>query len=112
MQCPHVGILSSGTGQVCCLVYDDHDRDADPDSFFSGTCKNFYCPAWDYLTDREVLFAARLMGDWYYYSLFINDIESLKSLYARYGCPEDVPPDELDTLKIELVERLFDEDGK
>lgn len=112
MQCLNLGIQSFEGGLVGCLVYEDHDSDKYLESFFNGTCKSFYCPAWDHLSDREVMFAARLMGDWYYYSLFINDIESVQSFSARYGDPEDVPIDELDALKIELVERLFDEDGK
>jgi hypothetical protein len=52
------------------------------------------------------------MHDWYYYSLLINDIEAVHEICAAYGTPDDIPPDELRSLKIELVERLLEEDGK
>jgi hypothetical protein len=110
MQCPHVGIAASEPDLVCCLVYSDCDRGGGLESFFTGTCKNFRCGAWDELTDRQVLFAAGLMGDWYYYSLLINEMESLRDICAAYGSPEDVPPELLRTLKIELEEKLFEED--
>lgn len=112
MQCPHVGIRSSDPGVLCCLIYGDHDRGKEIESFFNGTCKNFYCQAWSDLTDRQVDFAARLMGDWYYYSLFINHIEAVQNICAQYERPEDVPPEELLDLKDELVERFMEEDGK
>jgi hypothetical protein len=112
MQCPNMGMQSSDPGLVCCLVYMDHDRGEEIESFFTGTCKNFHCPAWYNLTDRQVLFAARLMGDWYYYSLFINHIEAVHDICAAYGEPEDVPYDELCSLKMELEERFLEEDGK
>jgi hypothetical protein len=112
IQCPHVGMKSSFPGHICCLIYDDHSREKKIDSFFNGTCKTFYCPAWHDLTDEQVLFAARLMHDWYYYSLLINDIEAVHEICAAYGTPDDIPPDELRSLKIELVERLLEEDGK
>jgi hypothetical protein len=112
IQCSHVGMDPSEPGIVCCLLYGEDDRGEDVESFFNGTCKNFYCPAWDDLTDRQVLFAARLMGDWYFYSLLINDIEAVHDLCASYDRPEDVPPDELGDLKQRLTERLMDEDGK
>jgi hypothetical protein len=110
MQCPHVGIAESDQGLVSCLVYNDCDRGGTLQSFFTGTCKNFLCPAWDELTDREVLFAAGLMGDWYYYSLLINDMVTLCNICAEYGSPEDVPPEGLETIKRELDERLHAED--
>jgi hypothetical protein len=109
MQCAHVGILSSNPGEVCCLVYDEEDRGNGIESFFNGTCRNFYCQAWHDLTGRQVLFAARLMGDWYYYSLLIHNIEAVHDLCAMYSRPEDVPPDELISLKNELLERMREE---
>lgn len=110
MQCPHVGI-SSGDG-ICCLIYDEPDKKGELLSFFRGTCGNFYCPAWDVLTESQVIFAARLMGDWFYYSLLINDIEAVENLCATYNSPEDVPDDELEDLKMEILERFIAEDGK
>lgn len=112
IQCSHVGVNPSDPGVVGCLLYGEHDRGGDVESFFNGTCKTFYCPAWDNLTDRQVLFAARLMADWYYYSLLINDIETVHDLCASYDRPEDVPPEELCRLKERLDERLLEEDGK
>ncbi len=112
IQCPHVGIHSADPGLVGCMIYADHDRGDEIESFFIGTCKTFLCPAWYDLTDRQVVFAARLMHDWYYYSLFINDIEAVHEICALYGHPEDIPPDRLRSLKDELAERLLEEDGK
>ncbi len=112
MQCPHVGMDSSDAGCVCCLIYSEADRGDDVERFFRGTCRNFYCKAWDDLTDEEVLFAARLMGDWYYYGLFINDIAAVQEMSALYGTPENVPPEEIESLKETLEQRLMDEDGK
>ena len=112
MQCSHLGMDPSDPGVVCCLIYDEHDRGEAVESFYNGTCKTFYCPAWHELSDRQVLFAARLMGDWYYYSLFINHIESVLELCALYDSPEDVPEEELRDLKEELVGIFIEEDGK
>lgn len=113
MQCSHVCMLSADNGLLSCLIYDAHDNEEeDIKKYFTGTCCNFYCPAWHNLTDRQVLFAARLMQDWYYYSLFINDIEAIHEICATYSEPEDVPFEELRRLKIELEQRFLEEDGK
>ncbi len=112
MQCSHVGLHTSEPGVIGCMLYDVPELEEDVGSFFTGTCKNFYCPAWHDLTDRQVLFAALLMGDWYYYSLLINDIEAVHAICAEYGRPEDVPPDALLDLKAEIEERFLEEDGK
>ena len=112
LQCPNVGMQETEPGVLCCLVYGEHDRGEEFESFFNGTCKTFHCPAWYCLTDRQVLFAARLMGDWYYYALLINDIESVQDLCARYNRPEDVSAEELASLKSDLVEFFMEEDGK
>jgi len=110
MQCPHVGMISGS--EVCCLIYDDPAKDGDLLTFFNGTCRNFYCPAWDVLTDREIIFAAQLTGDWFYYSLLINDVETLQNLCADYGSPDEVSEEEFENLKEELLDRFIEEDGK
>ena len=112
LQCSHVGIIPSEHGNPGCLLYDDYNLESKLGIFYKGTCKRFHCPAWDELTDEQVIYAARLMKDWYYYSLFINDIEAVQELHATYSNPEDVPDDELDIIKEEIKERFIEEDGK
>jgi len=112
MQCPHVAVTGGNCSEIGCLIYRDSEGRGDAESFFRGTCSNFYCAAWDTLSDEEVLFAAGLMGDWYYYSLLINDIETLQELCADYRDPEDVPAGRLEELKNILLERLIEEDGR
>lgn len=110
MQCGNVGISDSDPGIVCCLTYDDDHSNCGFESFFNGTCKNFYCVAWNELSDRQVLFAAELMQDWYYYSLLINSLEIIMDLCAGYDRPCDVPDEVLDDLKTELVKNLIEDD--
>ena len=112
LQCPNVGMQSSEPGLVCCLAYGDREVADDIASFMKSTCSKFLCPAWDELTDREVLFAARLMRDWYWYSLLINDIELLQELCAEYDRPEDVPEDEMERMRSDLLDFFREEDGK
>ena len=111
MQCSYIGIEDyDDNAHLCCLIYaEDHEGKA-YESFISGTCRSFLCAAWDELTDREVLFAAELMKDWYYYSLFINSTELVTKLCAEYSSPKDIGEDTLDELKTELRRRLLEED--
>jgi hypothetical protein len=111
LQCPNLGELPDNPGLIGCLIHSYTDLEADTKYFFDGTCKIFLCDAWDNLTDRQVSFAAELMGDWYYYSLFIKDIESVHEICALYNSPEDVPAEELELLKDELHERYLEEGG-
>ncbi len=110
MQCPNVGITDQDPGMVCCLTYFDDHTGCEFKSFFKGTCKSFLCVAWNELTDRQVLFAAKLMRDWYYYSLLINSLELLMELCAEYETPENVPPEILEELKIDLIGKLMEDD--
>ena len=107
MQCPYIGISHR---YLCCLVYSEDHKDKVYESFFTGTCKNFLCAAWDELTDREVLFAAELMQDWYYYSLLVNSPEIVIKLCAEYTASKDIPEDAFIELKTELRRRLLEED--
>jgi hypothetical protein len=110
MQCPYIGISDYDHIHLCCLIYSEDHKDKIYEPFFNGTCKNFLCAAWDELTYQEVLFAAELMKDWYYYSLLVNSLEIVKKLYAEYKTPKDITEDTLDELKIELRRRLMEED--
>ena len=112
IQCQNVAVLPEDYNLVGCLIYNCYDIETTTESFFKGTCKNFLCSAWNDLTDRQVLFAAQLMQDCYYYSLFINDIEFVHEICALYNLPKDVPLEELSLLKEQLVERFLEEDGK
>ncbi len=113
IQCPNIGMRSSEPGMIGCLAYDDENfQTNEAGVFFKGMCKSFYCPAWYDLTDRQILFAAQLMGDWYNYSLFINDTESVREICAEYRHPEEVPAEFLEMVKEELKERFLEEDGK
>jgi len=111
MQCQNLGEMPGDPGLIGCLTYCDHDLKPDTKYFFDGTCKKFLCDAWHDLTDRQVLFAAELMEDWYYYSLLIKDIELVYELCATYNSPSDVPTEELDLLKEDLLERFLEEGG-
>ncbi len=107
-QCPHMGIIDEDTGTIGCLIY-LRATDEDPaKSFFMYTCKNFSCRARETLSREEILFAARLMGDWYYYSLLINEITLLQGLVRKYELPERISPEELALLKQRLARLLRD----
>ena len=111
MQCPYIGIEDyDDNAHLCCLIYSEDHEDKTYESFFRGTCRSFLCAAWDELTDREVLFAAELMQDWFYYSLLINSTDIVTRLCSEYSSPKDVPEDTLGELKIELRRRLSEED--
>jgi len=106
LQCCHVGFAESEYGTVGCLVYTEDHSGSDMEEFFTGTCKTYLCEAWKELSDREILFAAELMHDWYYYSILINSPDVIQELCADYGSPDEVPEDVLDNLKFELSERI------
>jgi hypothetical protein len=108
MQCSYIGI--SDHIHLCCLIYSEEHEDKVYESFLNGTCRSFLCAAWDELTDRDVLFAAELMNDWYFYSLLVNSPEIVTKLCAEYSSPKDMPEDTFIELKVELKRRLLEED--
>ncbi len=108
LQCPHMGMVDSGI--IGCLAYNDNDLTGEFNDFFSSVCKDFYCAACKELTDKDVLYAAELMGDWFFYSLLIYNIEILLNLRAEYHSPDDVPEEILSDIKAELEQKLLDED--
>ncbi|MBN1501199.1 MAG: hypothetical protein JW982_13640 [Spirochaetes bacterium] len=108
LQCPHMGMVEPGI--IGCLAYNDADFNSEFQEFFNSVCKEYYCAACKELTDRQILFAAELMHDWYYYSLLIYNIDILLDLYAEHQIPGDVPDDILESVKAELEQKLLDED--
>jgi len=106
IQCPYVGILDSG-GTIGCLIYEDPARiNGFTADFHASTCSHFYCAAWNRLDDDEIIFAARLMGDWFYYGLLILDIAELKRLRGMYQ-GHDMPDEgSLKGIKERLFEKL------
>lgn len=110
MQCPLIGISESEPWLLSCLIYSDSNKEEELKSFFNGTCRNFFCTAWHNLTERHILFAAELMQDWYYYSLLINSPDIIMELCAEYDNPDDISPELLAELKINLTEKITDGD--
>lgn len=102
-RCPHVGVIDEKMQVIGCLVYRSAAKGGPLESFFEYTCRNFSCRARETLSEEEILFAARLMGDWYYYSLLINEITLLQGLFRKHRTPELVAPDELADLKRTLA---------
>ncbi len=107
-RCPHIGIINEDIQTIGCLIYGHAIKGETIDAFFEYTCKNFSCRAREMLSREEILFAARLMGDWYYYSLLINEITLLQGLFRKYGLPERISPEELALLKRRLAGLLRD----
>ncbi len=104
LQCPWVGFTDDNLSLIGCLRYLDPPHD-DRD-FFNYTCRNFSCRAREILTDDEVLYAARLTGDWRYYGLLINEINTLKNLKEEYSDPERVPPAAISMVRKRLDDML------
>lgn len=105
-QCPFVCHVDD-TGVIGCAVYPGGgEKDFRYECFQSYTCKYFSCQAREVLTDDEIGFAARLLGDWYYYTLLIHDIALLRSLIREFASPEKVPAARLAALKDALARSL------
>ena len=106
MKCQYIGKINKNN-TIGCTAYDNIDLlDSKMKDFFFETCKTFYCRAWDVLSDREVIFAAELMKDWYYYSLLINDCLYLKEISKKFKNPANIKEDELEIIKKNLEAKL------
>ncbi|MBN2161130.1 MAG: hypothetical protein JW807_17215 [Spirochaetes bacterium] len=105
-RCHFVGYVDDDR-HVGCILY-PHDRPADlrHDCFQSYPGKVFTCSASEELADREILYAARLARDWFYYSLLIHAPERLRAVMKEHPDPGMIPDDELDALRRELDGRV------
>jgi hypothetical protein len=108
IQCPFVGYIRS-TATIGCLIYPESiSTDLRKKRLTGNTCRHFSCAAREVLTDDEIVFAARMMQDWYYYSLLINDIAFLKKIYQELRDKEELPDDVLKGIKENLTNALFE----
>lgn len=107
MQCRFTGFTDPERKEAGCLV---HERSGElPEKqriFFEKVCSTFYCRSRDVLDDGEIIYAAKLTRDWYFYPLLVNNVKLLRRISRRYKNPEDVPQAEIDRLKGELLETL------
>jgi len=104
--CPFVGYRDGGS-IVGCLLYPEEQPPGLPQECFqSYRGKIFSCRAREVLSDDEVLYAARLTGDWFYYSVLIHDEAKLRRLAQRWPVPDDVPEDERERMREELEKRI------
>lgn len=102
IRCPLAGFIDADRTLVGCLVYSRPPETDPAHGFFERTCRTFSCAARETLEDSEALFAARLLGDWYYYGLLINSIPLLRELIHSHGVPGNVPESRLRELKSRL----------
>lgn len=105
-QCPFVG-HTDRSGHVGCLLYpEDHPPELRHECFQSYRGKVFTCRAGEVLSDEEIQYAARLTGDWYYYSVLIHDEGMLQRLMRLWPDPGDVPEGERERMREALNKRV------
>ncbi len=105
-RCPFVGFVEKGKIIGCLLGGQEDSSDLRHECLLNYRGKIFSCPARDILSDEETCYAARLARDWYYYSILIHETELLRSFMRDNQKPEDVPAEQLETLRRELEERI------
>lgn len=107
-QCPFLGYLE--TTRIGCLLSREKDDACRRDCFYQYGGKHFICDAFHELSGEDIEYAARLTGDWRFYSILIHAPDFLKTIRHERRDPEMVPHDEMmikikDTLLQILHER-------
>ena len=106
MQCPYIAI-DINSNIIGCMVYANSAvLPEDYNLFFEKTCRTFYCRSAEILDDREILFAAELAADWYYYPLLINEVHMLRKIMGIYSSPGIVEDDFFNNIKKKLLGML------
>jgi hypothetical protein len=107
IQCSHVGFINNNGG-IGCLIYGSKDRpDLRSCKMGNEICRNFFCLAGATLTDDDIAFSSKLMGDWFYYSLLIHVPEIIRELRKNYLSPEEIPGDVLLSIKEKLRFEIY-----
>lgn len=105
-QCPFVCLLEDDT--IGCAIYpSQNEADGRFECFQNYTCKYFSCASKEILADEEILYAAGLFRDWYYYTLFIHSIDLLRNFRQLHPIPEKTGEDALFMLKRQLETSLL-----
>lgn len=107
MQCPFIAVSEENNIIGCVAYYDKSMLSSDSNLFFEKTCKTFLCKAAEILSDKEILFAAELAGDWYYYPLLINEVNHLRKIMKLYHSPKEVGTDYFDKIKKKLLRLMY-----
>ena len=106
MQCPYIAV-DIKSNIIGCVVYNNRSvLPEDYNQFFEKTCRTFYCRSAEILDDREILFAAELAADWYYYPLLINEVNLLREIMEIYSRPGLVEEGFFDNIKKKLRSML------
>ena len=105
-RCPFVGYVDDEMHAGCLLYPADHPPELRQECFLSYRGKLFACRAREVLSDGEILYAARLTRDWYYYSLLIHDEGLLRRLMREWPDPADVPERERGRMRDALEDRV------
>jgi hypothetical protein len=105
-RCPFVGFVSKDRLAGCLLVREDDPSDLRHECFLSYRGKIFTCPARESLHDKEILYAARLARDWYYYGILIHEPELLRRLMEEHPDAGEVPALRREALERELEKRV------
>lgn len=107
MQCSYVGYTDKDKNEIGCLIHDNESKMTSSEKdFFRSVCSTFYCRGRDVLSGKEILFAAELTGDWFYYPILITEINYLRKLVNIYEKPAKIPAGEIEKIKNDLNDIL------
>jgi hypothetical protein len=107
MQCKYVGYTDRENNEIGCLIHESETKMSPfRKDFFRNVCSTFYCKGRDVLTKKEILFAAELTGDWFYYPILITEIKYLRKLVNQYENPCKIPEEEKKKIKKDLLDIL------
>ncbi|HNW28023.1 MAG TPA: hypothetical protein PKN50_06090 [Spirochaetota bacterium] len=105
-RCPFTGFIDREKTTGCLLGSEEGPPGLRHECFLSYRGKVFNCPAREDLSDEEIVYAAGLARDWFYYAILIHEPELLRRLMRDYPAPGQVPPAEREVLYRELEERV------
>jgi hypothetical protein len=106
-QCPYIGYTGEERNVGCLIGLENNRPELYHECIMSYRGKIFSCQAWEILNDDEIRYAARLTGDWYYYSILIHEADLLRGLMCGHPVPEDVSSERKMIIVRELEERAF-----